>query len=107
MSDIEVCFQLILEIVTNSKLKKHPEVLNLFIALPSQSKFVYLYNLTSSPKTNHIQLYYASLPSTGTSLGSTKYWLRVLIAKKISCLALTRYINDPIYYRSHLISLHL
>jgi hypothetical protein len=37
------------------------------------------------------------LPPTGTALASTKYWLRVLTAKKISGLALTRYIKDPIY----------
>jgi hypothetical protein len=30
-------------------------------------------------------------------LASTKYWLKVLTAKKISGLALTRYIKDPIY----------
>jgi hypothetical protein len=67
-------------------------------ALSAQSEYVYLYSLTSSPKTNHIQLYHALLPPTRTALASTKYWLRVLTAKKISDLELTRYIKDLIYY---------
>jgi hypothetical protein len=58
LSATEACFQLILEIVIDSKLKKHPRI----------------------------------------ALASTKYWLRVLTAKKIYGLALTKYIKDPINY---------
>jgi hypothetical protein len=97
LSAIEAYFQLIPKIVIDSKLKQHPEVLNLSTALPAQSESVYLCSLTSSPETNHIQLYHALLPPTGTSLASTKYWLWVLIAKQISGLELTRYIKDQIY----------
>jgi hypothetical protein len=100
LSATEFCFQLIPEIVIDSKLKHHPEVLNISTPLPTQSESVYLCSLTSSPKTNHIQLYHAPLPPTTIALASTKYWLKVLTAKQISGLALTRYIKDPIYYRS-------
>jgi hypothetical protein len=97
LSATKTCFQLIPEIMTDSKLKKHPEVFNLSTALLSQSKSIYLCSLILSPEKNHIQLYHASLPPTRTSLASTKYRIRVITTKKISGLALTRYIEDPIY----------
>jgi hypothetical protein len=75
-------------------MKKHPEVLNISTAVPPQLEYVYIYILTSSPEKNHIQLYHASLPPTGTALDSTKYWLRVLTANKLYVLPLTKYIKD-------------
>jgi hypothetical protein len=96
LSAIEASFQFIPKILTDSKLKQHPEVLNLSISLLAQSKYVYICSPTSSPETNHIQLYHVSLPPTGTALSSTKF-IRVLTAKKISGLELTRYIKDLIY----------
>jgi hypothetical protein len=102
LSATKTFFLLILEIVADPKLKQHPEMLNLSVVLPSQSESVYPCSLTSSLEADHIQLYHAGtsihslLQPNGIVLASTKYWLRVLSAKQIFVLVLSRYIKDPI-----------
>jgi hypothetical protein len=79
LSAMEFCFFLNQDIIIDPKLKKHPEVLFLFVALPTQSKSKYPYNLTS-PSPRYLKPYsivplkYLSTCFTATQcswLGST------------------------------------
>jgi hypothetical protein len=105
-SATEVCFLLNQDIIVDPKLKQHPQVLFLSIALPPQSESVYPCNF-ASPSPRYL-IPYSTVPLKNLStcfdvtqcscLGSTMNRLKVFTAKHISSSVLTKYIKEPINY---------